>query len=531
MDCTSTQLSYGETGYFTNIVSAYVNGDPHLKKFYKHSPDLDGIAAAIAERDRFSTDRKLLVNQLKLQYSVVPASEKVNRNIDLLLDDNSYVVTTAHQPAIFTGNLFFVYKIVHAIKLAEHLNKRFAGKNFVPVYYMGSEDADLDELGHIFMNGEKIKWETNQAGAIGRMATKGLEKIVSRIEGELLVQPHGEELMSLVRDCYLNCADIQTATLKLVHHLFAEYGLIVFIPDAPAFKKKMVSVFKDELLNHRSSAVVEKAIAELGEHFKVQANPRRINLFYLKDNIRQRIEKVNDTYQVVDTDIQFSEQQILEELDEHPERFSPNVILRGLMQESLLPGVAFIGGGGEIAYWLELREVFNMYKVPYPVLVIRNSFLIVEEKWKTKLERLQISVEDIFRGDQELLNELVRRQSSKQLSLAGEITNFTTYYDKLKTVASQVDDTLSTHVAALQTRAIKPLHELEKKLLRAEKRKFEIEARQLTAVKQALFPNNSLQERVENFLPYYARWGQQFIRTIYEHSLPLEQKFTLLLCS
>jgi uncharacterized protein YllA (UPF0747 family) len=157
--------------------------------------------------------------------------------------------------------------------------------------------------------------------------------------------------------------------------------------------------------------------------------------------------------------------------------------------------------------------------------------LIVEEKWKTKLERLQISVEDIFRGDQELLNELVRRQSSKQLSLAGEITNFTTYYDKLKTVASQVDDTLSTHVAALQTRAIKPLHELEKKLLRAEKRKFEIEARQLTAVKQALFPNNSLQERVENFLPYYARWGQQFIRTIYEHSLPLEQKFTLLLCS
>jgi bacillithiol synthase len=103
-------------------------------------------------------------------------------------------------------------------------------------------------------------------------------------------------------------------------------------------------------------------------------------------------------------------------------------------------------------------------------------------------------------------------------------------YDRLKMVAGLVDDTLTTHVAALQTRAIKPLQELEKKLLRAEKRKFTIQERQLNTLKKALFPNNSLQERSDNFMPWYAKWGKEFIQKIYDHSLALEQQFTVLAC-
>jgi bacillithiol biosynthesis cysteine-adding enzyme BshC len=530
MDCTSTQLSYGETGYFSNIVSSYISGDEQLRQFYKHAPNLEGLQQAMAERSRFTTDRQLLVSELREQYKGLPADEKVHASIDALLSENSFVVTTAHQPAIFTGNLFFIYKIIHAIKLAEYLSTKFPDKQFVPVYYMGSEDADLDELGHIFMNGEKIAWETQQKGAVGRMSTKGLDKVIHRIEGELLVQPFGEELMKFLRECYLDCPDIQTATLKLVHHLFGRFGLVVFIPDRAAFKKKMLPVFEDDLFNNRAVTIVEKTIAEIGENFKVQAHPRPINLFYLQGSIRQRIERTEDGFVVMDTDLRFTVDEMRKELQSHPERFSPNVILRGLMQETLLPGIAFIGGGGEIAYWLELRKVFELYKVPYPVLVIRNSFLVVEEKWKHKLNNLQISVADIFRDEQELMNGLVKRQSSKQLSLAGEITHVNSYYDKLKSVAGEVDDTLTVHVAALQTRAIKPLHELEKKLLRAEKRKFEIEARHLSAIKQALFPNNNLQERVDNFLPYYAKWGRLFIDRVYDYSSPLDQKFTVLNC-
>lgn len=530
MDCTSTQLSYGETGFFTPLATAFVNGDKDLAQYYKHPVSFEGIAAAIQERQQFHIDRKLLVNELTNQYKSVELSDKVKANIDLLSNENTFTVCTAHQPAIFTGSLFFVYKIIHAIKLAEELTNRFNGKYFVPVFYMGCEDADLDELGNIYLDGDKINWDTNQTGAIGRMKTKGLEKIINRIEGELSVLPHGKELIRILRESYVDSTDIQTATFRLVDKLFSEYGLVVVIPDNANLKKAMIPVFEDELFNHRSYAIVEKTIADLSKKFKAQAQPREINLFYLKDNVRERIERSGDEWKVVNTNFTFDAASLKKELNEHPERFSPNVILRGLFQETILPDVAFIGGGGEIGYWLELKGVFEQYKVPYPVLVLRNSFLVMEEKWKEKIDKLRISIPGIFKDERELMNEFVKRESGNQLTLAGEITSFSSYYDRLKTVAGQVDDTLTTHVAALQTRAIKPLHELEKKLLRAERRKFEVEKRQLSAVKNALFPNNNLQERVDNFMPYYAKWGKDFLKTIYDQSLTLEQKFVVITC-
>lgn len=530
MDCTFTQLPYGDTGFFSLMATSYASGDEKLKPFYKHPVSIEGIAAAIKDRKQFPTDRKLIVSALNDQYKSLKVHEKVQQNINLLSSENTFVVSTAHQPAIFTGNLFFIYKIVHAIKLAEHLATVFPENNFVPVFYMGCEDADLDELGNIFLDGEKITWETKQSGAIGRMNTKGLDKIINRIEGELSVLPHGRKLIEMLKECYLESADIQTATFRLVDMLFAGYGLIVLIPDSRQLKRKMIPVFEDELFNQQSSVIVKNTIAEISENFKVQAQPRDINLFYLKDNIRERIEQVGDKWNVVNTGISFTAEEIKRELNEYPERFSPNVILRGLFQETILPGVAFIGGGGEIAYWMELKEVFDRFKVPYPVLVLRNSFLILEKKWKSTLDKMSVPLKSVFNEERVLLNDFVKRESANQLSLADEITDVTSYYDKLKSVAEQVDGTLTTHVAALQTRAIKPLQELEKKLLRAERRKFEVQERQLMALKKALFPNSGLQERVDNFMPYYAKWGDDFIRMIYENSLTLEQEFVIVTC-
>lgn len=529
MDCTFTHLSYSETGYFSTIVSEYVRGSDALRPFYKHPPTREGLAAALAVRKNFATDRELLTSQLKEQYRDTPLAGKLDENIALLGQANTFTVCTAHQPAIFTGNLFFIYKILHAVRLAEYLAMEFPGHHFVPVYYMGSEDADLDELGHVFLNGEKLEWQARQKGAIGRMHTRGLDKLLERIQGELSVQPHGEELLSMLRDCYLGDTDIQTATLKLVNHLFGEYGLVVVIPDSAAFKRALIPVFEDELFNQRSVALVEETNTALQAQFKVQAHPRDINLFYLQGDIRARITREGQQWQVVDTGIVFDEASLRAELQDHPERFSPNVILRGLMQETILPNIAFIGGGGELAYWMQLRAVFGQYQVPYPVLVVRNSFMIVEKRYRDLMKKLRISITDIFRGENELLTAMVKRESDKQLTLADEISDATQYYEQLKTVAASVDETLSGHVAALQTRAIRPLQELEKKILRAEKRKFDTERRQLSQLKQALFPNNNLQERVDNFMPFYAEWGSDFIDMVYRHSLALEQRFGVLL--
>jgi bacillithiol biosynthesis cysteine-adding enzyme BshC len=528
MDCTATNLSYQQTGYFSKLITDYLRRDESLIPFYAHALSMEGIKSSIHDREQFKTNRTVLVSELKKQYADVKVSDIVQQNIEKLSKENTFTITTAHQPVIFTGTLFFIYKILHAVKLANYLGKELPQYNFVPVYFMGSEDADLDELGHIYLDNEKIIWDTNQKGAVGRMKTKGLEKIITRIEGEFSIQPFGKELIDVLKEYYLNSPDIQTATFKLVNNLFSEYGVIVLIPDNANFKSLMQPVFEDDLLKQTASSVVEKTISTFPEKYKVQANPREINLFYLKDDIRELIELKNEKYEVRNTNIQFTKEEIVAELKNNPERFSPNVILRGLFQSTILPDIIFIGGGGETAYWLELKNLFENYSVPYPMLVIRNSFLIIEKKWKEKIIKTGFTVTDIFKPENELLNDLVKKESINQLNLEKEIEAAENYYLKLKSIAATVDPTLVQHVEAMQTKALKEIKEFEKKLLRNEKRKFQDAQRQIHDIKSSLFPLNDLQERIENFIPYYAKWGKEFIDILYKNSLTLEQEFVVL---
>jgi bacillithiol biosynthesis cysteine-adding enzyme BshC len=528
MQCTSTSLPYNSTGYFSGIVKDYLSEAQTLRPFYTHLARMQGIKNAIAARKLFNTNRNLLVEALEKQYAGTVTTSAVRNNIALLKNNNTYTITTAHQPAIFTGTLYFVYKILHAIKLAEVCKKEMPENDFVPVFYMGSEDADLDELNKIFLHSEKIVWDTNQTGAVGRMHPKGLDKIISRIEGEIAVLPFGKELVQILKDCYLKAPDIQTATFHLINTLFGKYGLLVLIPDNALLKAVMQPIFEEDLLKQTASNIVEKTIQNLSKYYKVQANPRAINLFYLKGDKRDRIEWNGKHYEVLNTTIVFSKEEILKELHDHPERFSPNVILRGVFQETVLPNIAFIGGGGEMAYWLELKDMFNYFRVPYPVLVLRNSFLLVEKKWQSKINNLGFTSTDFFKTAQELLTRLAMRNKNGELSLAAELEIVQQWYDKLKLKAGQIDSTLEKHIEALQARASKPIRELEKKMLRAEKRKYADQSRQIEAIRAALFPFNSLQERIENFIPFYAKWGSTFIDMVYTHSHGLEQEFVLL---
>jgi len=525
MDCISTHIPHKETGYFSKIAMDYVAEELSLKPFYQHPVSLKGMQDAINARKQFPTNRALLVQELQKQYADISTSEKVKENIQALLNENSFTIVTAHQPNIFTGYLYFVYKILHTVKLSAELKQQMPAMNFVPVFYMGSEDADLEELGKIYMGGEKIVWETKQKGAVGRMNTKGLEKIIHRLEGELGVLPFGKELIALLKECYSGKDNIQWSTFKLINALFADHGVLVLIPDNANLKKSMERVFEEDIFHQTPSAIVEQTIEKLSANYKVQANPRAINLFYLKDDIRSRLVEDGGKYKVQDTALEFTAEELKHELTEHPERFSPNVILRGMFQETILPNIAFIGGGGELAYWLELKDLFQYYNVPFPVLVLRNSFLLVEKKWRGKADKLGFTIPDLFGDERLLMNELVKRDSSAQVHLTSELRDTNAFYDHLKTLAGNIDGTLQNHVEALKTKSLKPLHELEKKMLRAEKRKFGEQEHQLQQIKSALFPNNNLQERIDNFMPYYAKYGPAFIDMLYEQSLSLRMEF------
>ena len=530
MNCTSTRLPYRQTGAFSKLAMDYIDQAEALKPFFAHPPTVKGLQQAIEARKQFSTNRDILVQELKKQYGGIETGDKVKINIDSLLSADTFTITTAHQNNIFTGPLYFIYKIVHAIKLADSLKISLPQYNFIPVFYIGSEDADLDELNHIHLGGEKLVWNTKQTGAVGRMRVdKELLKLITIMEGQLLVLPYGHEIVSLLKQFYKEGESIQQATFHFVNALFADYGLVVLLPDNPSLKKLMVPVFTDELLNQVASDIMEVSADKLEKSgYKVQASAREINLFYLKDDLRNRIELKNEKYRVVDSSLVFSEDEMVNELQQHPERFSPNVILRGLYEETILPNIAFIGGGGETAYWLQLKGLFEHYKVPYPVLILRNSFLVVEQKWKEAVNKLNFTPEDFFLPEQELLNRLVARDSKNQTKLNGSMTALEELYESFKKQASSVDATLEKHVESLKSKTVYRLQELEKKMLRAEKRKFNDQQRQIHTVKSHLFPGNGLQERIDTISYYYAKWGTGFIRSLYDQSLTLEQEFVVL---
>lgn len=526
----STRLPYRQTNAFTKTVLDYIDHADTLQSFYQNPSTLSGIQKAIEARQQFPTNREVLVQELKKQYAAVSAGNKVMQNIESLLSPDTFTITTAHQNNIFTGPLYFIYKIIHAIKLANQLQQSLPQYKFVPVFYIGTEDADLEELNHTWVNGEKLVWETQQTGAVGRMKIdKALIKLIGRMEGQLTVLPYGAEIISLLKQYYTEGSAIQDATFRFVHHLFHSYGLVIVLPDNPAFKKQMIPLFEDDLLHQTASGIVEQSAAKLDKAgYKVQAHPREINLFYLKNNERVRIEKRNAQFSMINAQYSFSEPELLKELHEHPEHFSPNVILRGLYQETTLPNIAFIGGGGETAYWLQLKDLFEHYKVPFPVLVLRNSFLIVEKKWQERISKLGFTTEDFFLPADELLSRLVTRESKNKTKLNGSLTETEALYDILKKQAASVDSTLEQHVDALKVKAIYRLQELEKKMLRAEKRKFTDQQRQIQTIKENLFPGNGLQERKENVSYYYAKWGAAFLQELFSASLSLEQEFVIL---
>lgn len=516
---------------FSGLVTDYLQGQERLRPFYGNPPSMKGLKKAMEERSAFPTDRALLQRVFQDLYKG-QASREQEKNISLLSSSKTFTVCTAHQPNIFTGYLYFVYKILHAVRLAAELKQQMPDHDFVPVYYMGSEDNDLDELGQVQVDGVKLRWNTKQQGAVGRMKVdKALLQLITQLEGQLGVQPYGRELISILRSSYSEGSSISASTFRLVNSLFARYGLLVLIAEDAELKRKMIPVFRDDLLEHKPRGFVENAGKALEQHYKMQVNPREINLFYLDDGSRDRIILSNGHYTTESGAWSKTSEEILQELEEHPERFSPNVVLRALFQETVMPNIAFIGGGAEVAYWMEMKSMFDHYGVPFPVLVLRNSFLISHEEVENKLSGFGFRVEDLFLGDFELMNRLVRQRSEQVLDVNTEEKAATALFDGFRLKAAAVDHTLVAHIDALHTRLQKQISEAGKKLLRAEKRKFEIQARQLQKIRAKLFPGGGLQERVENFMPFYAQYGEAFVQAVYDQSPALAGQFIVMTVS
>jgi bacillithiol biosynthesis cysteine-adding enzyme BshC len=526
-------INYKDTGYFSQTVIDYLEDAPALHPFYSHRPDLKGFAEFLKTK-KVVADRQLLAGILTAQYErngllSAPHSQGPVENIKLLRAENTYTITTGHQLNIFAGPLYFIYKIVTAIKLSRQLKAEFPDKNFVPVYWMASEDHDFAEINYTNIGGKKVHWWYEAQGATGRIDPESMRQALNQYKGALGIERHANELAEIVEKAYAGFDKLADATRYLVNALFGQYGLVVIDADDHQFKQQFAPVMERDIIEQNSfkniSATNEK-LAQLGVH--VQVNPREINFFYLQDGLRERITFEDGQYQVLNTEIAFSEEDLKQEIHQYPERFSPNVVMRPLYQECILPNIAYIGGGAEVVYWLELKSNFGFYGIDFPILILRNSGLVIGQETAARIARMDIQPPQLFLPTDQLKNDWVKKHSEHTLNLGEEWRELTAIFEKLKLRAHKIDPTLTPSTEAVQARLKRAIDNLEKKLVKAEKTNYHTRLEQIEHIKADLFPHDSLQERSENFGLFYVKWGQVFIDELIRNFEPLDFKFTVL---
>jgi bacillithiol synthase len=523
-------ISYQNSGYFSPLMNDYLEQKLALKPLYNNFPTLENFQKQIEEKkNNFKNDNRIaLVSALKEQYSKIETSEVTLQNIQLLAHENTFTVTTGHQLNLFSGPLYFLYKIISTINLTTELKAKYPNSNFVPIYWMATEDHDFEEINYFNFNGKKFRWNRESTGPVGRLSTEGLADFLEIYAQEIGSSSNANTIKKLFEDSYIQHDNLADATRYLANTLFGKSGLVILDADHQELKRNFIPYVKEELLQQTSFKAVSEIIEKLKD-YTIQVNPREINLFYIEDNLRERIILENGIYKVNHTKIQFTEDEILALLESNPEKFSPNVIMRPLYQEVILPNLCYIGGGGEIGYWLELKSFFDSVNITFPMLLLRNSVLLATEKQTKKIDKLNLSWADLFSKQTALVNHITQKLSDYPIDFSEQKKALRKQFETLLEIADHTDKSFLGAVKAQEIKQTKGLANLEKRLLIAQKRKYQDDLQRIIDLQNQLFPNQSLQERQTNFSEFYLENGESLIPQLMSQLKPLEQNFNIII--
>lgn len=445
--------------------------------------------------------RTVLVETLRRQYTGFTPESAVTNQIESLLSPTTFTVTTGHQLNLLTGPIYFIYKILHVIRLAELLKQQHPTKHFVPVYWMASEDHDFEEINHTRLFGKNIRWENAQGGPVGEYALQGWEELQAEIESFFQNKPESEALHVLRS---YQGKDLAHATKALVHRLFAHYGLVIVEPNDTDLKREFASIMIQEIETQFAQKAVLKSnhvLEEMG--FKPQVHARPINLFYIEKGVRERLVDEDGRISIAGKGV-FSTAELTEQVKANPERFSPNVVLRPVYQECILPNLAYVGGGGEMAYWLQFKGVFEAASVPYPLIQVRNSLQLIDANSQKKLTKLGLQTAAIFSELEDLKKKYIFENSGETLDFSALEGAVKVLETQLQKSILDVDSSLSGFASAEIVKLQKQIENVQSKLVKQQKAKFDGAMKQLEDVKEKLFPQNGVQERKDNFFSFCA---------------------------
>lgn len=528
--CTWHWLTHAQTQRFSKLFIDYLNGDPGLRSFYVNPLAESSFEFAMENRSHFPREqRHLLQEVLQEQYADVPNTAAVQAQIKALGSEQAFTVTTGQQLCLFSGPLYVIYKAVQVIALANRLNQLYPDHTVIPVFWLATEDHDFDEVNHVDIMGKRFQTTREGEGAVGRSPLPDLQMILEALEKHLGPGKKQAEIMQQLREAYGTPGISWTAaTRRFLHSLFGTHGLLLLDADDARLKQQMIPVFSAELLEGKAAKHLMKRSEELDQQYKVQAFPREINLFYLTDQ-RKRILREGEEWTVDgNPSLRWNRNTLLQELQAHPERFSPNVLLRPLYQEIILPNLGYIGGGAELAYWMQLGEMFDAFDQPMPVIVPRQSVQIMTAAQNRRRLKAGLRIEELFDEDDQLIKDHVHKHSSLDLHLSEYVKRTMQNFDEIYAIAQQTDKSMIGAVEAQRTKQLKGLENLKKKLLRAEKRQFAVEVNRIETLLDELFPNGGLQERRMNWIEAELLMGGGFINELIASVEPLGRRFALL---
>jgi bacillithiol biosynthesis cysteine-adding enzyme BshC len=513
------QVALTDTSQFSPFFIDYTQRKEKLNEFYHYFPTPENLFKIAQEKSAAypQASRDRLQKVLLEQYSSIKLSPTIKHSIELLGDKKTFTVTTGHQLNIFTGPLYFILKIVTVVNTCKQLKLRYPDHNFIPVYWMASEDHDYEEIKSFRLYEKTYTWETTQKGAVGRFDPTSIGSVLDQVPGDV----------NIFRNAYLKQKTLADAVRSYVNDLFLSEGVLVVDGDHPLLKSQFTEAMVSDLFEHQPKKLVDNTTARLNAlGYHTQVNARDINFFYLDGDVRARIERSGDSFRVVDTSLGFTSTEIRKMIDTNPERFSPNVILRPLYQEVLLPNIAYVGGPAEVIYWLQLKEMFGHFRVPLPALMPRNFALVMEGQHLQKWNKTGFNLQDLFKEENFLFNHWVLANTKNDITVGKELNTVTSLFDGIRQRASAIDKTLGPMVAAEALRSAHSLEKIEKKMLRAEKKIHADRLRQIKDVKNAVFPGGNLQERTDNFLNFYQKDGN-FISGLLNMLDPFDFRFNV----
>ncbi len=508
-------LNFKQFKQFSPLFIDYLkNNKETLKPLYRYYPSKDNVL--LAAKNKTFKSRKLLFDTLSNQNKSLLLSEKTRKNIELLKNENTFTITTGHQLSLLTGPLYFIYKILTVINMADELNAEQSESHFVPVFWLASEDHDFDEIKNVKIFSNNYEWLTSQSGAVGRFHTDGLQSLLDSLP----------EKLSLFDNALKQASSYTYFVKYIVNELFGDYGLVIVDGDDKDFKNLFTPFVIKEITEGIGKTNVQKTDSLLNEFgYATQIHARDINLFHLKNNSRKRIILQNQEIKDIDGSFICTVENLTNYVNKHSDEFSPNVVLRPLYQEVILPNVAYIGGPAEVVYWLQLHDMFNAFGVDFPVIVPRIHAFYIPSSIQKKIEKLQISFEDLLVEEKTLIAEYMSKHDNEIIMNKEEMIGF---FDVLKEKSKSIDPSLITYLDAEKSRWEKNAEHVLNKIQKAKEKKHEGYFNQVKNIKDKLFPNGGLQERSENIFTYYFN-NQNIISEMKNKLKPFVQEFQILI--